>query len=121
MSVSVAPVTPVAEYASVYATPAVPLKTRSVNVATPSTSATVVVPPRVPPLPLAIETVTSPVAFVTVLPALSRIVNSGWVVKATALTGPAVARDNASVAGAPKVNVTERVALVNPDDVAVIV
>ena len=79
MRVSVAPITPVATYAKVYAVPAVPLSERSVKVAMPLTIRAVVLPPSVPPLPLAMETVTSPVALVTVFPALSRIVSCGWV------------------------------------------
>ena len=82
---------------------------------------TVVVPPRVPPTPLAIEAVTSPVAEVTALPALSRMVISGWVVKTLPLTGPALARVIASALGAPKVSATVLVALVRPLDDAVIV
>ena len=74
VKISEAPVTPDVEYARVYAVPAEPLSARSVKVATPLTKVAVVVPARVPPTPLAIDTVISPVAEVTVLPALSRIV-----------------------------------------------
>ena len=47
--------------------PTVPAKVRSVNFAIPDDAETVVVPPRVPPEPLAIDTVTEAELLVTVV------------------------------------------------------
>jgi hypothetical protein len=68
--------------------PAVPVITRLVNVATPATAATVVVPESVP-VPEAIDTTTLPVNDVTVLSPESVTLTTGWVVKADPLTAPA--------------------------------
>ena len=68
--------------------PAVPVITRLVNVATPATAATVVVPESVP-LPDAIDATTLPVNDVMVLSPESVTLTTGWVVKADPLTAPA--------------------------------
>jgi hypothetical protein len=68
--------------------PAVPVITRLVNVATPATAATVVVPESVP-LPEAIDATTLPVNDVTVLSPESVTLTTGCVVKADPLTAPA--------------------------------
>jgi hypothetical protein len=68
--------------------PAVPVRTRSVKVATPLTAATVVVPLRVP-VPDAIDATTLTVDDVTVFPEASVTLITGWVVKATPATAPA--------------------------------
>jgi hypothetical protein len=66
--------------------PAVPVITRLVNVATPATAATVVVPESEPE---AIDATTLPVNDVTVLSPESVTLTTGWVVKADPLTAPA--------------------------------
>ena len=68
--------------------PAVPVSRKSVNVATPATAATVVVPDNVPPAPVAIVATTLTVELVTVLPFASTILITGWTVKLTPLTAP---------------------------------
>ena len=57
--------------------PAVPVSRKLVNVATPATAATVVVPDNVPPVPEAIDATTFTVEFVTVLPLASTILITG--------------------------------------------
>ena len=57
--------------------PAVPVSRKLVNVATPATAATVVVPDNVPPVPVAIEATTLTVELVTVLPPESTILITG--------------------------------------------
>ena len=57
--------------------PAVPVIRKLVNVATPATAATVVVPDNVPPVPEAIEATTLTVEVVTVLPPESTILITG--------------------------------------------
>ena len=57
--------------------PAVPVIRKFVNVATPATAATVVVPDNVPPVPVAIEATTLTVEEVTVLPPESTILITG--------------------------------------------
>ena len=68
--------------------PAVPVSRKLVNVATPATAATVVVPDNVPPAPVAIVATTFTVELVTVLPLASTILTTGWTVKSTPLTAP---------------------------------
>ena len=68
--------------------PAVPVIRKFVNVATPATAATVVVPDNVPPAPVAIVTTTLTVELVTVLPLASTILITGCPVKSTPLTAP---------------------------------
>ena len=67
--------------------PAVPESARSVNVATPLTAATVVVPLRVP-VPDAIDATTLTVEVVTVFPDKSVMRTTGWVVKAVPAAAP---------------------------------
>ena len=63
--------------------PGTPANTRPVKVATPFTAVTVVVPLRVPPMPLAMLTVTRvELSLVAGLPKRSRIINLGTVVSA---------------------------------------
>ena len=63
--------------------PGTPANTRPVKVATPFTAVTVVLPLRVPPVPLAILTVTWVVmSLVALLLKRSRIINLGGVVSA---------------------------------------
>ena len=57
--------------------PTVPVSRKLVNVATPATAATVVVPDNVPPVPEAIEATTFTVELVTVLPFASTILITG--------------------------------------------
>ena len=57
--------------------PAVPVSLKLVNVATPATAATVVVPDNVPPVPDAIVATTLTVELVTVLPFASTILITG--------------------------------------------
>ena len=57
--------------------PAVPVSRKFVNVATPATAATVVVPDNVPPVPEAIVATTFTVELVTVLPFASTILITG--------------------------------------------
>ena len=57
--------------------PAVPLSRKLVNVATPATAATVVVPDNVPPVPDPIVATTFTVEEVTVLPLASIILITG--------------------------------------------
>ena len=57
--------------------PAVPVSRKFVNVATPATAATVVVPDNVPPLPDPIVATTFTVELVTVLPPESTILITG--------------------------------------------
>ena len=57
--------------------PAVPVSRKLVNVATPATAATVVVPESVPPVPDPIEATTFTVELVTVLPLASTILIIG--------------------------------------------
>ena len=57
--------------------PAVPVSLKFVNVATPATAATVVVPESVPPVPDPIEATTLTVELVTVLPLASTILITG--------------------------------------------
>ena len=57
--------------------PAVPVSRKFVNVATPATAATVVVPDNVPPLPDPIVASTFTVELVTVLPLASTILITG--------------------------------------------
>ena len=57
--------------------PAVPVSRKLVNVATPATAATVVVPDNVPPVPDPIEATTFTVEEVTVLPFASTILITG--------------------------------------------
>jgi hypothetical protein len=68
--------------------PAVPVITRLVNVATPATAVAVVVPESVP-VPEAIDATTLLVNDVTVLSPESVTLTTGWVVKADPLTAPA--------------------------------
>ena len=57
--------------------PAVPVIRKLVNVATPATAATVVVPDNVPPVPEAIVATTFTVELVAVLPLASTILITG--------------------------------------------
>ena len=57
--------------------PAVPVSRKLVNVATPATAATVVVPDSVPPVPVAIVATTLTVELVTVFPPASTILITG--------------------------------------------
>ena len=57
--------------------PAVPVSLKLVNVATPATAATVVVPDNVPPVPEAIVATTLTVELVTVFPPESTILITG--------------------------------------------
>ena len=57
--------------------PVVPVSRKLVNVATPATAATVVVPDNVPPVPEAIVATTLTVELVTVLPPESTILITG--------------------------------------------
>ena len=57
--------------------PAVPVSRKLVNVATPATAATVVVPDNVPPVPEAIVATTLIVELVTVFPLTSTILITG--------------------------------------------
>ena len=57
--------------------PAVPVSRKLVNVATPATAATVVVPDNVPPVPDPIDATTLTVELVTVLPFASTILITG--------------------------------------------
>ena len=57
--------------------PAVPVSRKLVNVATPATAATVVVPDNDPPTPVAIVATTLTVEEVTVLPLASTILTTG--------------------------------------------
>ena len=57
--------------------PAVPVSRKLVNVATPATAATVVVPDNVPPVPVAIVATTLTIELVTVLPPESTILITG--------------------------------------------
>ena len=57
--------------------PIVPVSLKLVNVATPATAATVVVPDNVPPVPDPIEATTFTVELVTVLPPESTILMTG--------------------------------------------
>ena len=57
--------------------PAVPVSRKLVNVATPATAATVVVPDNVPPVPDPLEATTFTVELVTVLPLASTILITG--------------------------------------------
>ena len=57
--------------------PAVPVSCKLVNVATPPTAATVVVPDNVPPVPVAIVATTLTVEPVTVFPPESTILITG--------------------------------------------
>ena len=57
--------------------PAVPVSLKLVNVATPATAATVVVPDKVPPVPDPIVATTFTVELVTVLPPESTILITG--------------------------------------------
>ena len=57
--------------------PAVPVSRKLVNVATPATAATVVVPDNDPPAPVAIVATTLTVEEVTVLPLASTILTTG--------------------------------------------
>ena len=57
--------------------PAVPVSRKLVNVATPATAATVVVPDNVPPVPDPIVATTFTVELVTVLPPESTILITG--------------------------------------------
>jgi len=68
--------------------PAVPVSRKLVNVATPLTAATVVVPDSVPPVPEAIVATTLTVELVTVLELASTILITGCVVKFAPLTAP---------------------------------
>jgi len=68
--------------------PAVPVIRKVVNVATPFTAATVVVPDSVPPVPEAIVATTFTVELVTVFPLASTMRTTGCVVKFAPLTAP---------------------------------
>jgi hypothetical protein len=95
--------------------------TRLVNVATPATAATVVVPESVP-VPEAFETVTSVVDVVTVFPPESVTLTTGCVVKADPLTAPAGWVVIIALVAAPGLTVKVNVCVVLPDAfVAVIV
>jgi len=93
--------------------PAVPVMTRLVNVATPATAATVVVPESVP-VPEAIDTTTSPVNDVTVLLPESVTLTTGWVVKATPLTAPVGWVVIMALVAAPGLTVKVNVCVVDP-------
>ena len=80
-----------------------PVSVTPLKVATPLLALTVVVPPSVPPVPDWIVTVTDADELVTVLPAESRSVTTGWVVSGASeapATG-AVVRANAVAAPGP--------------------
>jgi hypothetical protein len=88
--------------------PVAPERTRLVNVATPLTAATVVVPLKVP-VPDAIDATTLTVEVVTVFPDASVILTTGWVVKAV----PAAAPDGSMVIMALDAGPTDVVKLVS--------
>ena len=83
--------------------PTLPASVNPLNVATPATALTVVVPPSVPPVPDWIATVTAVVASDTVLPCPSLIVTTGCVVSAAPEAPPAGAVVSASVVAPPGV------------------
>ena len=95
--------------------PPVPAILRFVNVTTPLTAATVVVPVSVP-VPLAIATVTLAVLVVR-LPPASRNCTTGCVVNATPLTAPAGCVVIATCVGVPAVTVTLDDVVVSVGDV----
>ena len=78
-----------------------PASVNPLKVATPLAALTVVVPPRVPPVPVWIATVTAADDPVAVLPAESRSVITGWVVSAAPEAPANGAVVNASVVAAP--------------------
>jgi hypothetical protein len=101
--------------------PAVPVITRLVNVATPATAATVVVPESVP-VPEAIDATTLPVNDATELSPESVTLTTGWVVKEDPLTAPAGWVVIMALVAAPGLTVKVNVCVALPDAfVAVIV
>ena len=102
---------------SVYAVPAVPLMPTPEKVATPATALTVVVP-TVVPFPLTVM-VTAAVLLVTMLPAASLSVTTGWVVKAEPLTLPAAEVVSVAWLAAPTVGVMLWLAVVTLPEVKV--
>jgi len=87
--------------------PAVPLIRKSVNVATPFTAATVVVPDNVPPVPEAIVATTFTVELVTVFPLASTMRTTGCVAKFAPLTAPDGCVVIAEAVAVPNVKVNE--------------
>ena len=89
----------------------------SVKVATPATALTVAVP-TVVPLPLTVM-ITEAVLVVTMLPKVSLMVMTGWVVNAEPLALPAAAVVSVARVAVPKVGVMLWVAEVKPAEVKV--
>ena len=94
-----------------------PLIPTSEKVATPATAVTVVVP-TVVPLPLTVM-VTEAVLVVTMLPKVSLIVITGWVVNAEPLALPFAAVVSVARVATPKVGVMVWVAVVKEPEVKV--
>ena len=89
----------------------------SEKVATPATALTVVVP-TVVPLPLTVM-ITEAVLVVTMLPKVSLMVMTGWVVNAEPLALPAAAVVSIARVAMPKVGVMLWVAVVKEPEVKV--